>query len=136
MNTNIADMKFGMQEMRVDIEGMRASVQEMRDDAVGMKDSMQEMRANVKGMTSEMQEVKSEVQKLQIDVKELKDRVINIELTVENEIRVNIQRVAEGHLDLNRKLNEYVKLALDVDAKQEMQDMYIKMHDMKLKAMA
>ena len=34
----------------------------------------------------------------------------DIQLTIENEIRPNIQTIAEGHLDLNRKLDEALKV--------------------------
>ena len=44
------------------------------------------------------------------------DRLTRIEITLENEIRPNIMRVAEGHLDLSRKLDA----ALKSDAKREM----------------
>ena len=43
-------------------------------------------------------------------------KVSNIELTLENEIRTNIKRVAEGHLDLSRNLHE----ALKIDSEKEM----------------
>lgn len=33
----------------------------------------------------------------------------SIKLTLENEVRTNIMRVAEGHLDLSRNLNEVIK---------------------------
>ena len=33
----------------------------------------------------------------------------SIKLTLENEIRTNIMRVAEGHLDLSRNLKEAIK---------------------------
>lgn len=59
---------------------------------------------------------------MEADIKELKQRTGNMEncvsdirLTLENEIRVNIQRVAEGHLDLSRNLHE----ALKVDSEKE-----------------
>ncbi len=42
--------------------------------------------------------------------------ITDIKLTLENEIRVNIQRVAEGHLDLSRNLHE----ALKIDNEKEM----------------
>jgi hypothetical protein len=73
--------------------------------------------------------------KLEIDLQEIKQRVIKTDLTIENEIRVNIQRVAEGHLDLSRKLNECIKLSCDIKDKQELQDIYINMHNNKLKAL-
>ncbi|MBD5469788.1 MAG: hypothetical protein HDR19_01350 [Lachnospiraceae bacterium] len=69
------------------------------------------------------------------DLREVKERVIRTDITVENEIRVNIQRVAEGHLDLSRKLNESIRLSNDVKDRQEIQDIYINMHDNKLKAL-
>ena len=79
---------------------------------------------------------------IECDVQDLKQRttiiensVTDIKLTIENEIRVNIQRVAEGHLDLSRKLNECIKLSSDIKDKQELQDIYINMHNNKLKAL-
>lgn len=69
------------------------------------------------------------------DLQEIKARVVKTDLTVENEIRVNIQRVAEGHLDLSRKLNECIRLSNDIKDKQEIQDIYINMHNNKLKAL-
>lgn len=75
------------------------------------------------------------VSNLESDLQEVKHKVTKTELIIENEIRVNIQRVAEGHLDLSRKLNECIKLASDIKAKQEIQDIYINMHDSKLKAL-
>ena len=46
----------------------------------------------------------------------LENDITDIKLTLENEIRVNIQRVAEGHLDLSRNLHE----ALKIDSEKEM----------------
>ena len=48
------------------------------------------------------QELKQKVSNLEIDVTDIK-------LTLENEIRVNIQRVAEGHLDLSRNFHDAMK---------------------------
>jgi len=56
-----------------------------------------------------------------------------IELTLENEISHNIRIIAEGHLDLSRKLNEAIHLASDIKARQEIQDLLIKSHETKLK---
>ncbi len=51
------------------------------------------------------------------EMQDLKQRTTNIEtsvtdikLTLENEIRTNIMRVAEGHLDLSRQFETTVKL--------------------------
>ena len=53
--------------------------------------------------------LKSDVGNLKSDVQDIKHKVTKIDLTLENEIRVNIKRVAEGHLDLSRILHEAMK---------------------------
>lgn len=49
------------------------------------------------------------------EVAEIKTDVKDIKLTLENEIRVNIQRVAEGHLDLSRNLHDAMKPSNEVE---------------------
>lgn len=77
--------------------------------------------------------VLEKVTNLENDLQEVKQRVNNNEFFIENEIRPNIIRVAEGHLDLSRRLADYIKVANDVQAKQVVQDIYIRMHDVKQK---
>ena len=50
------------------------------------------------------------------ELKKLNDKVTDIQLTLENEKKKNIKIIAEGHLDLSRKLDE----ALKVDSEKEM----------------
>ena len=65
---------------------------------------------------SEMQGIKTDVQDLKQRTANIETSVTDIKLILENEIRVNIQRVAEGHLDLSRNLHE----ALKIDSEKEM----------------
>lgn len=64
----------------------------------------------------ELQPIKDDLQSVKNDTKELKKRVTSLEMTLENETNKNIMRVAEGHLDLSRKLDA----ALNSDAEKEM----------------
>ena len=91
---------FGM----TDSEKLDLLLSEMQ----GMKSEMQSMKSEIQSMKSEMQSMKSEIQ-------EVKQKVTKIDLTIENEIRVNIQRVAEGHLDLSRNLHEAMKPSSEVE---------------------
>lgn len=77
----------------------------------------------------------SNMQKMQTDIADISNKVKIIESTLENETNVNIKRIAEGHLDLSRKLNEAIKISSDIQAKQELQDIYINMHENKLKVL-
>ncbi|MDE5588466.1 MAG: hypothetical protein K2J60_04900 [Acetatifactor sp.] len=65
--------------------------------------------SEMQGVKSEMQDMKSEIQELRQHTASIESDVTDIKLTLENEIRVNIQRVAEGHLDLSRNMHEVMK---------------------------
>lgn len=57
-------------------------------------------------MESKMDTMESKMDAMQSDITEIKGDVRNLQLTVENELRPNIQRIAEGHLDLARNLKQ------------------------------
>lgn len=50
------------------------------------------------------------------ELKRLNGKITDIQLTLENETNRNIKIIAEGHLDLSRKLDE----ALKIDNEKEM----------------
>lgn len=63
----------------------------------------------------EMQGMKSEMQGLKQRTENIETNVKDIKLVLENEIRVNIQRVAEGHLDLSRNLHDAMRSSNEVE---------------------
>ena len=100
------------------LEGMR----DVKADMHGLRTEMQEVKADVQVLKTEMQEVKADVQVLKTEIQDMKQRTTNIEnnvtaikLDIENEIRVNIKRVAEGHLDLSRNLQAAKKPSEEVE---------------------
>lgn len=52
---------------------------------------------------------------LETDMREVKDHVRHTDLIIEHEIRINIQRVAEGHLDLSRILHDAMRPNSEVE---------------------
>ncbi len=48
-------------------------------------------------------------------VTDIDNKVSKMELILENEIRVNIQRIAEGHLDLSRNLHNAIKTNNEIE---------------------
>jgi len=84
-------------------------------------------------LDSKLKPMESQLTGLKEDVAVLKKKVNGIDLKLETEINHNIKVIAEGHLDLSRKLNEAVHLASDIKAKQEIQDLLIRSHETELK---
>lgn len=48
-------------------------------------------------------------------VNDIETDIRDMKLTLENEIRENIKRVAEGHLDLSRNLHDAMKPSNEVE---------------------
>ena len=97
-----------MQVMKSDMQGMKNEIHDMKDD-------MQDMKNEIRDMKDDMQDMKNEIHDMKDDMQEVKQKVSKVDLTMENEIRVNIQRVAEGHLDLSRNLHEAMRPSNEVE---------------------
>ena len=135
LDTKIQPIKDEIQETKKEIREIKDELQEVKADVQTVKTELQEVKADVQAVKTELQEVKDDVQGMKTELQDVKFRVMKMETLMENEIRVNIQRVAEAHLDLSRKLNECIKLSNDVKDRQEIQDIYLNMHHGKLMAM-
>ena len=78
----------------------------VKEDVSGIKEEISEMKEDISGMKEEIAVIKKDVSKLE-------NKVTDIQLTLENETNRNIRIVAEGHIDLSRKLNDALKVADD-----------------------
>ena len=119
MNEKLDLILAEMQEMKSDVRNLKDEMQEMKSDVRNLKDEMQEMKSDVRNLKDEMQDVKSEMQDMKEEMQDrtqtIEQKVTGIHLILENEIRVNIQRVAEGHLDLSRNLHDAMKPSNEVE---------------------
>ena len=98
------------------IDLMLSKMQSMETKMQGMDTRMQNMETQMQGMDARMQNMETQIQEMDTDLKAVKHKVTDIDLMLENEIRVNLMRVAEGHLDLSRNLHD----AIRIDSEKEM----------------
>ena len=85
-----------------------------------MDDKIDLLSGDVSGLKTDVSGLKSDVADLKIDVSDLKEttkrhgnELRSIKLMLENEIRPSIRIIAEGHLDLNRKMNDLIQMHTD-----------------------
>ena len=89
-------------------------MQEVKKDVRGLKGDVQNLKDNVRNLSDK-------VQRLEEDGETMKGSIRSLQLTLENETNRNIRIIAEGHLDLNRKLDE----ALKVKSEKEMMNLRV-----------
>ncbi|MCM1385717.1 MAG: hypothetical protein NC231_00200 [Bacillus sp. (in: Bacteria)] len=112
-----------MRGIKVEVTEMKSEITEMKSDMQKMQTEIADMKVEIADMKVEIAEIKSDMQKMQTNIEEMNFKITRIDLSIENEIRVNIQRVAEGHLDLSRDLHD----AMHPNAEVEMLSLKVRM---------
>ena len=84
-------------------------VSTLKNEVSILKNEVSALKNEVSTLKDEVSTLKDEVSTLKSEVDTLKQSNTDIKLTIENELNRNIQLVAEGHLDLNRKLEEVMR---------------------------
>ncbi len=90
-----------------DLQEMKSDISELKTDVSELKTDVSELKTDVSELKMDMVEVKSDIKRVE---KKFDAEINSIKLTLENEIRHNISIIAEGHLDLVRKLDEAIKV--------------------------
>ena len=92
----IKDMKTDMKDMKAYMQNMDLRIQNLETDVQNMKTDIQNMKTDIQNMKTDMNSVKL--------------KVTGIELKLEEEIRHNIQLLAENHSNLIDKLNQAIRV--------------------------
>lgn len=101
---------FELQEMKSEVGKLRVEVKteidELKSGLRELQSEVGELKIRVSALEGEVNGIKIESQAMKREIQDLKQRVINVELIIENEIRVHIMRIAEGHMSLKENLDE------------------------------
>ena len=81
-----------------------------------MNKQFDDISSKINNMNSQIEDINNQISEMKTDIQNLKSETREISLTLENETNRNIKIIAEGHLDLSRKLDK----ALTVENEKEM----------------
>lgn len=79
---------------------------EIREVRTGLREEIQEVKTGLEEVRTDLKVVRTDLEETKTN---LGNEIKNIKFLFENEIRVNIQRIAEGHLDVSRNIHEVLK---------------------------
>ena len=103
------DVKKDISEMKEDIAELKSEMAEVKADIVGIK-------GEIAGIKGEIAEIKCDIAEMRDDIRDLQERMDRqenetryIKIFQENVLKKGIDVIAEGHMDLLRKLNESLK---------------------------
>ena len=73
------------------------------------------MDSRLENVETRLENVESRLENVETHLENVENEATSIKLILENEIRVNIQRVAEGHLDLSRIFHDAMQPSNEVE---------------------
>lgn len=116
-NSSMKPIKEELQDVKGEVLGLKGQVQgieeevlELKEQVQGVQGEVRELKGQVRGVQGEVLELKERVQGVGGKARKLEGHVQGIRLTLENETNKNINIIAEGHLNLSRKLDEALKV--------------------------
>ena len=98
------------QDIQTIAEIFNSSMKPIKEELQDVKGEVLGLKEQVQGVQGEVLELKERVQGVEGKARKLEGHVQGIRLTLENETNKNINIIAEGHLNLSRKLDEVLKV--------------------------
>jgi len=98
------------QDIQTIAEIFNSSMKPIKEELQDVKGEVLGLKEQVQGVQGEVLELKERVQGVEGKARKLEGHVQGIRLTLENETNKNINIIAEGHLNLSRKLDEALKV--------------------------
>jgi len=95
------------------IDLLSGDVSGLKTDVSGLKSDVTDLKSDVSGLKSDVADLKIDVSDLKETTKRHGNDLRSIKVILENEIRPSIRIIAEGHLDLNRKMNDLIQMHTD-----------------------
>lgn len=106
LGRELSELKQDAAVLKEDVVGLKQDVAVLKEDAARLKDDVSGLKDDVSGLQQDMSEVQGQLRNVDCRLK-------RVQVTLENETNKSIQFVAEGHQNLDRKLNEAIKLSRD-----------------------
>lgn len=112
---SVGELKEDVSELKEDVGILKKEVSGLKEDVGILKEEVSKLKEDVSILKEKVSGLEEDVGILKEDVDSLKNDMQGVKIRIENELSVNIQRVAEGHLDLDRKLTEVIKPNSEVE---------------------
>lgn len=98
------------------LEGIHQDVTSLKKDVVtlgsritSVEEGIGDLKTEVCSLKKRMEAVETNALEEKDNLSEIRETVRSINLTLENEVNRNIRLIAEGHLNLDRKLDEALR---------------------------
>ena len=128
----LLELKQGVSEMRKDINVLKQDVGILKQDVKSLKEEVGILKQDVSCLKEDVKDLQQRmiivegktdnlqftVNEMQSELAETKREILSLRTTIENVTNRNIRIIAEGHLDLENKLDRSIKAGSETEVMQ------------------
>lgn len=115
LDCKISTLDRRMDSFETRMDSLETKVNSLENKVVALDNKVNSLDSKVVALDNKVNSLDTKTNSLESNLKEIKSHVRHTDLILENEIRINIQRVAEGHLDLSRILHDAMHPSSEVE---------------------
>jgi len=116
LKTETGSLKKNIGDLKTETRSLKKDVGDLKTETKSLKKDIGDLKTETGSLKNEMGDLKSKTDDLKNQVGDFKTEMTSMKFTLENETNRNIKLIAEGHLDISRKLDH----ALKVESEKEM----------------
>ncbi len=109
IDEKVSDLDAKVDHLETKVDNLETKVDNLETKVDHLETKVDHLETKVDNLETKVDDLDDRVERLESETKEIRQKVTKMDLVMENELRVNIQRVAEGHLDLSRNFHEAMK---------------------------
>ncbi len=109
MDSKIEQMDSKIEQMDSKIEQMDSKIEQMDSKIEQIDSRVDRIESRVDRIESRVDRIESRMDQMDCKIGQITERTDSIQLKLENEVIRDIKIIAEGHIDLSRKLDEALK---------------------------
>lgn len=136
LRQDVSDLKVDVAELKEDVAALKIDVADLKTRVSALETDSAAMKVDIAFLKEETLAMKSDIASLKAQTRKNTEMLELLKVILDMETNRNIKIIAEGHLDLSRKLDTAIQMSSEVHAEQEIYKILVNRHERQLNATA
>ncbi len=118
LKADVSSLKADVSSLKTDVSALKTEVSSLKTDVSTLKTDVKDLQQRMIIMEGKTDYLQRTVNETQSELADVKKEILSLRTTIENVTNRNIRIIAEGHLDLENKLDRSAKAGAETEVMQ------------------
>mgnify|MGYP000877075513 CR=1 FL=1 len=110
LKTETGSLKKNVGDLKAETGSLKKDIGDLKTETCSLKKDLGDLKTETCSLKNEMGDLKTKTDDLKNEMWDFKTEMTSMKFTLENETNRHIKLIAEGHLDISRKLDNTLKV--------------------------